>query len=167
MESLKKLLLSLLTAALLSGCASASEKNIPISTEAVSVSAASSSRETQNPAITEDGIYDSEEEVALYLETYWRLPVNYMTKADARKEGWNGGALNRTIPGRCIGGDQYSNYEGTLPEAKGRIYYECDIDTLNSSKRGAKRIVWSTDQNIYYTEDHYDTFVLIFGDDSE
>jgi guanyl-specific ribonuclease Sa len=117
--------------------------------------------------IDESGTYDSKEDVALYLETYWHLPDNYMTKKEARKEGWSGGALSATIPGKCIGGDVYGNYEGTLPEVDGRTYYECDIDTLGKTKRGAERIIWSTDQNIYYTEDHYDTFTLIYGDDAQ
>ena len=88
-----------------------------------------------------------------------------MTKKEARKKGWESGALNRTVKGMCIGGDTYSNYEGLLPKVRGRKYYECDIDTLYAKSRGAKRIVWSSDWNIYYTEDHYDSFTLLYGDD--
>ncbi|MBR3357802.1 MAG: ribonuclease [Solobacterium sp.] len=117
------------------------------------------------PLIDEDGIYDTKDEVALYLYTYHHLPSNFMTKKEARKKGWESGALNRTIKGMCIGGDTYSNYEGLLPKVRGRKYYECDIDTLHAKSRGAKRIVWSNDWNIYYTEDHYDSFTLLYGDD--
>ena len=63
-----------------------------------------------------------------------------------------------------IGGDYFGNYEGNLPEAKGRDYYECDIDT-DGSYRGAKRIVFSDDGLIYYTEDHYETFELLYGEE--
>ena len=115
--------------------------------------------------IEEDGSYTTKEDVALYLYTYDRLPDNFMTKKEARKKGWEGGALNRTIKGMCIGGDEYSNFEGTLPEADDRIYYECDIGTLHAKKRGAKRIVWSNDGLIYYTNDHYDTFELLYGEE--
>ena len=116
-------------------------------------------------SIREDEEYDTKDEVALYLYTYHHLPANYMTKKQARKKGWDSGALNRTIPGKCIGGDVYSNYEGLLPKIRGRTYYECDIDTLTKKNRGAKRIVWSNDWNIYYTDDHYDSFELLYGDD--
>ena len=54
--------------------------------------------------------------------------------------------------------------EGLLPEAHGRDYYECDIDTLHEDRRGAKRIVFSNDGLIYYTEDHYDSFELLYGE---
>ena len=53
------------------------------------------------------------------------------------------------------------NNEGILP--KGKIYYECDIDTLGKKKRGSKRIIFSDDGYIYYTEDHYESFVLLYG----
>lgn len=120
--------------------------------------------------VSEDGEYDTKDEVCAYLVQYHELPSNYMTKKEARKLGWEGGALNRLIDGMCIGGDVYGNYEETLPEKYGREYHECDIDTLGSSSRGARRIVYSGDDdagdwNIYYTDDHYETFTLLWGDD--
>ena len=120
--------------------------------------------------ISEDGEYDTKDEVCAYLVQYHELPSNYMTKKEARKLGWEGGALNRLIDGMCIGGDYYGNYEGVLPDIKGREYHECDIDTLSGSSRGPKRIVYSGDDdneewNIYYTDDHYETFTLLWGDD--
>ena len=113
----------------------------------------------------EHGVYDSKDEVALYLHVYGHLPDNFMTKKEARAEGWQSGALNRIIKGMCIGGDEYSNFEGKLPEADDRIYYECDIGTLHAKKRGARRIVWSNDGLIYYTDDHYKTFELLYGEE--
>ncbi|MBE6129229.1 MAG: hypothetical protein E7185_08145 [Erysipelotrichaceae bacterium] len=86
-----------------------------------------------------------------------------MTKKEARKLGWDGGALSQVVSGMCLGGDVYSNYEGVLPDIPGN-YYECDIDTLNRKKRGEKRIIWSDDWDIYYTEDHYETFEKLYGD---
>ena len=65
----------------------------------------------------------------------------------------------------CIGGDYFGNYEELLPEAKGSEYYECDIDTLGKNSRGAKRIVFSNDGLIYYTEDHYESFELLYGEE--
>jgi guanyl-specific ribonuclease Sa len=58
---------------------------------------------------------------------------------------------------------RFGNYEGLLPEADGRSYTECDIDTLHQDSRGAKRIVFSNDGLIYYTDDHYESFTLLDG----
>lgn len=121
--------------------------------------------ETNLPSIDEHGTYDQKDDVALYIYTYHRLPDNYMTKKEARKQGWDGGALHLVVDGMCIGGDVFTNAEGSLPEKPGVTYYECDIDTLTKKKRGAKRIVYSDDWNIYYTKDHYDSFELLYGED--
>lgn len=113
-------------------------------------------------AIAEDGSYTSKDDVALYLHTYGRLPSNFMTKKEAQALGWSGGGLDDYAYGSCIGGDTFGNYEGNLPKAPGRQYYECDIDTMHAAKRGAKRIVFSNDGLIYYTGDHYNTFELLY-----
>ncbi|MDO4192957.1 MAG: ribonuclease domain-containing protein [Erysipelotrichaceae bacterium] len=115
--------------------------------------------------LDENGTYDSKEEVALYLYQYGKLPSNFMTKKQARRKGWTSGALNRKIKGKCIGGDVYSNYEGNLPDVDGRIYYECDINTLHERSRGAERIIYSNDGLIWYTPDHYETFELLYGEE--
>ena len=110
-----------------------------------------------------DGIYDSRDEVALYIHTYGELPSNYITKKEAEALGWQGGSLEDYAPGKCIGGNHFGDYEGQLPE--GHSYKECDIDTLGKSSRGAKRIVYSDDGLIYYTDDHYSTFTLLYGEE--
>jgi hypothetical protein len=115
--------------------------------------------------IDEDGTYTTKEDVALYIYTYGHLPDNFITKKEAEKLGWSGGSLEPYAPGKCIGGSRFGNYEGILPEKDGRTYTECDIDTLGADKRGAKRIVFSNDGLIYYTEDHYTTFELLYGDE--
>ena len=119
----------------------------------------------EGPALPEDGSYTSREDVALYLYLYGRLPDNFMTKAEAQALGWSGGSLEPYAPGRCIGGGRFGNYEGLLPEKEGRVYTECDIDTLGADSRGAKRIVFSNDGLIYYTADHYQTFELLYGEE--
>lgn len=123
---------------------------------------------TSNPAegqIDPDGWYYSAEDVAEYLATYGCLPANFITKDEARELGWEGGSVEDHAPGYAIGGDVFGNREGLLPEAEGRIYYECDIDTSGQSSRGAKRIVFSNDGLIYYTEDHYESFTLLYGEE--
>jgi guanyl-specific ribonuclease Sa len=41
------------------------------------------------------------------------------------------------------------------------VYYECDVDTLHQDDRGAKRIVFSSDGLIFYTDDHYESFTQL------
>lgn len=115
--------------------------------------------------IDEDGAYTPKDDVALYIHTYGHLPDNFITKKDAQALGWPGGSLEPYAPGKCIGGSRFGNYEGLLPEADGRTYTECDIDTLGADSRGAKRIVFSNDGLIYYTEDHYKSFELLYGEE--
>ena len=111
----------------------------------------------------EDGSYTTKEDVALYLHTYGHLPANFITKKEAEQAGWHGGSLERVLPGMCIGGDRFGNYEGKLPKAKGRTWQECDINTLGARGRGAERLLFSNDGLIYYTGDHYETFKLLYG----
>ena len=119
----------------------------------------------EEPAIAEDGFYTTREDVALYIYTYGHLPENFITKKEAESLGWSGGGLDDYAFGCCIGGNRFGNYEGLLPEANGRTYTECDIDTMHASKRGAKRIVFSNDGLIYYTDDHYESFTLLYGEE--
>lgn len=109
-----------------------------------------------------DGWYSTMEEVAVYLDAYGELPENYLTKNEARALGWSSsrGDLWDVAPGCSIGGDRYGNYEGIVPDAKGRSWIECDID-YGGGYRGAKRIVYASDGLIYYTQDHYETFYPI------
>ncbi|MBP5696100.1 MAG: hypothetical protein J6X11_05535 [Treponema sp.] len=115
------------------------------------------SQDSQN-SLKEDGVYTSKEDVALYIHLYKHLPDNFITKKEAQ-------GVNLKAENKCIGGDKFHNREGILPKAKGRTYTECDIDTLGKSSRGAKRIVFSNDGLVYYTGDHYQTFVLLYGEE--
>ena len=124
------------------------------------------SNEDDPHGLNEDGSYTSKDDVALYLWVYGRLPDNFITKKEAEKLGWPGGSLEPYAPGCCIGGDRFGNYEGILPVDA--TYTECDIDTMGAKSRGAKRIVFSSDGYIYYTDDHYESFtVLWFTEDYE
>ncbi len=132
------------------------------------VSSSASAEPTETAVVIEDTAMDPDTQcddkacVAMYLNVFGELPSNYMTKEEARERGWSSGALHLVVEGMCIGGDYFGNYEGLLPEED--TYHECDIDTLNSDSRGAKRIIYSEDGDIYYTEDHYETFELLYGD---
>ena len=121
--------------------------------------------EPSENVLPEDGWYYSKDNVALYIHTYGHLPDNFITKKEAEALGWSGGSVEKYAPGMAIGGGRFGNYEGLLPEADGRTYTECDIDTNGASSRGAKRIVFSNDGLIYYTGDHYESFELLYGED--
>lgn len=139
----------------------------PTQTPNTSAAAQPSAETPDLPAQTlpEDGSYTSREDVALYLHLYGHLPGNFITKKEAEALGWSGGSLEPYAPGKCIGGARFGNYEGLLPAAEGRTYTECDIDTLGAKSRGAKRIVFSNDGLIYYTDDHYKSFELLYGEE--
>ena len=156
----------LLVFSVLSGCGGAAP-DVPSCTAAPAADAVSpgESDKSSPAALDEGGEYTSAEDVALYLHLYAHLPQNFITKKDARALGWNGGGLDDYADGKCIGGDRFGNYEGLLPNAPGREYHECDIDTLHAASRGAKRIVYSNDGLIYYTEDHYESFILLYGEE--
>jgi len=118
----------------------------------------------EDSAPDEDGSYTTKEDVLAYLIAYGHLPANFITKNEARAAGWEGGSLERYCPGKCIGGDRFGNREGLLPSAKGRVWTECDINTLGKKSRGAERMVFSNDGLIYYTGDHYESFELLYGE---
>ena len=151
--------------------ATASTSAAPSATSAVSSEAALPSvTETptaeptaaQPAAIDEEGYYYSKDDVALYIHTYGHLPPNFITKKEATEMGWKGGSLEKYAEGCAIGGDRFGNREGLLPKQKGRVYTECDIDTKGKKSRGAKRIVFSNDGLIFYTDDHYDSFTQLY-----
>jgi len=166
---MKKLLALLLVTALalglMAGCTM--QDKAPKGQETSSVitaDGASQSPADQKDTLDKNGVYTSKEDVALYIHTYQALPPNFITKQQAQSLGWKGGSLEPYAPGKCIGGSKFGNYEGLLPSKKGRTYTECDIDTLGADDRGSKRIVFSSDGLIYYTEDHYVTFTLLYGE---
>ncbi len=108
--------------------------------------------EEQGPIIEPQAIAD-------YLFVYGELPDNFITKKEAQELGWDSyrNYVSDVAPGMSIGGDRFGNYEGLLPKAKGRQYYECDC-FYTEGKRNAYRIIFSNDGLVFYTEDHYQTF---------
>ena len=156
MKKIMSVLLVLLMLLSLSGC---SEMMQAFST----LSEAVDDAKEQAQSLPISGSYTTQEDVAKYIYLYGCLPPNFMTKEEARSLGWEGGSLEPYAPGKCIGGDRFGNYEGLLPDAPGRTWTECDIDTLGASSRGAKRIVFSNDGLIYVTHDHYESFTLLYS----
>lgn len=107
--------------------------------------------------------YSTPEEVALYLYVFVELPPNFLTKDEARDLGWvsSEGNLWDVTDEMSIGGDEFGNREGLLPDDGVRVYYECDVNYCGGF-RGSERIVFSDDGLIYYTGDHYESFDQLY-----
>ena len=103
------------------------------------------------------------QQIVNYLSVYGELPENFITKREAKDLGWDSryNYVGDVAPGKSIGGDRFGNYEGLLPEKKGRVWYECDAN-YRGRKRGAERVLFSSDGLYYYTDDHYETFTEMF-----
>lgn len=104
--------------------------------------------------ISKNGIYNTVKEVGAYIHTFKNLPSNYKKKNEFNKSDYT--KANKL----SVGGDRFYNREGLLPEKSGRIYYECDIDYTGGG-RNAKRIVFSSDNLVFYTDTHYDSFYIL------
>ena len=161
MKKILSILMAMVMVFTMAGC---SKKPAPVPTATPAPVETAAPQRTKVP-IDEDGRYFSKEEVALYIHIYGKLPANFITKDEARDLGWDGGSVEKYAPGCAIGGDKFGNREGLLPKAKGRQYYECDIDTDGYHSRGSRRIVFSNDGLIYYTHDHYENFELLYGEE--
>ena len=55
----------------------------------------------------------------------------------------------------------FGNFEGRLPDQNRGYYREYTVDTPGLSHRGALRIVSGQDGDLYWTDDHYDSFAEI------
>ena len=100
------------------------------------------------------------QDIVDYLYEHGELPDNFITKKEAQALGWDSSEnyVGDVAPGKSIGGDRFGNYEGLLPKAKGRQYYEADC-YYEGRKRNGHRIVYSNDGLYFYTSDHYESFI--------
>ncbi len=98
-----------------------------------------------------------EKSVIHYVKTNHKLPDFYITKNEARKQGWipSKGNLCDVLPGKAIGGDKFSNREKQLP--KGNQYFEADVN-YHCGNRNTDRIVFTKNGEVYLTKNHYKTF---------
>ena len=116
-------------------------------------------RRTEKSSIFSGNIDDLTEEntVIDYVKSNHRLPDYYITKGEARKQGWVASKRNLcdVLPGRAIGGDNFSNREKTLPS--GNKYFEADVN-YNCGNRNADRIVFTKNGEVWLTKNHYKSF---------
>ena len=165
-KRLAAVLLVLLAVLSLFGCTAApaapqfSEPLTPSQEQPLSPSP--SGQPVETAVLDPDGWYYDLESVVLYLDTYGVLPSNFISKSDARALGWEGGSVERFLEGAAIGGDRFGKREGLLPQADGRVYTECDLNTNGADSRGAERLVFSNDGLYFYTNDHYESFRQLY-----
>ncbi|MBP2319716.1 guanyl-specific ribonuclease Sa [Kibdelosporangium banguiense] len=55
----------------------------------------------------------------------------------------------------------FENREKRLPAKPGSYYREYTVPTPGSNDRGARRLVYGQERELYYTGDHYVSFVLV------
>ena len=126
--------------------------------------ASASGKKEDKPEVTEESLaMNAAQELADYIDEHGELPENFIRKKEAEARGWK--TTYRYVgdlgDGITIGGDYFGNYEQKLPVVKGRKYYEADC-FYKGGKRNAYRIIYSTDGHVWYTEDHYNTFIELF-----
>lgn len=155
-------LIALLTALVLAlgGCAANGAAGKQNAGQAAAVTGAPAQDAPADDEIPEEaGPIIEPQRIADYLFAHGKLPENFITKREAEDLGWNSiyKYVSEAAPRMSIGGDRFVNYEGKLPQVKGRKYYECDC-WYTEGRRSPYRIVYSDDGHVWYTEDHYETF---------
>jgi guanyl-specific ribonuclease Sa len=55
----------------------------------------------------------------------------------------------------------FDNREKRLPGKPSGYYHEYTVPTPGSPDRGTRRLITGSSHEVYYTGDHYDTFVLV------
>lgn len=58
-------------------------------------------------------------------------------------------------------GTVFGNREGALPDESRGYYHEYTVPTPGSSDRGGRRFVTGGEDELYYTGDHYESFVVV------
>lgn len=58
-------------------------------------------------------------------------------------------------------GGVFQNREGLLPAEDPGYYREYTVATPGSDYRGQRRLVTGAEQELYYTDDHYESFVSV------
>lgn len=58
-------------------------------------------------------------------------------------------------------GGIFQNRERLLPRKANGYYHEYTVETPGSDDRGARRIITGEEGELYYTDDHYDSFKVI------
>lgn len=91
-----------------------------------------------------------------------KLDVQALTKlpAEAAKT-WKLIEAKGPFPYPRNDGVTFENREKRLPAQKSGYYKEYTVPTPGSPDRGARRLVTGSEKEVFYTGDHYSTFVVV------
>jgi guanyl-specific ribonuclease Sa len=76
-------------------------------------------------------------------------------------ETWKLIEKNGPFPYPRNDGVAFQNREKRLPAQSAEYYREYTVPTPGSQDRGARRLVTGSKQEVFYTGDHYETFVVV------
>ena len=121
---------------------------------------------TPTPSAKDAAALAAAQELVNYLDENGCLPERFITKKEAQDLGWDSSYnyVSDVAPGKALGNNHYGNYQGLLPDAKGRKWQECDCAYVKG-KRDAYRLIYSNDGLYYFTADHYNTFTQLFPEE--
>jgi guanyl-specific ribonuclease Sa len=90
------------------------------------------------------------------------LPVKSLSSLPAQaKATWDLIAKGGPFPYPRNDGVTFQNREQRLPAKPGDYYREYTVPTPGSDDRGARRLVTGSSDEVYYTGDHYESFVVV------
>ncbi|WP_309115046.1 ribonuclease domain-containing protein [Saccharothrix sp.] len=90
------------------------------------------------------------------------LPVKALTSLPGEaKATWELIERGGPFPYPRNDGTTFQNREKRLPAKSGDYYREYTVPTPGSDDRGARRLVTGREREVYYTGDHYESFVVV------
>ncbi|MFD9706002.1 ribonuclease domain-containing protein [Lentzea sp. NPDC059081] len=90
------------------------------------------------------------------------LDVQALTKLPAEAaRTWKLVEANGPFPYPRNDGVTFENREKRLPQQKSGYYKEYTVPTPGSPDRGARRLVTGSEKEVFYTGDHYSSFVVV------
>lgn len=90
------------------------------------------------------------------------LPVESLSSLPAQaKATWELIERGGPFPYPRNDGVTFQNRERRLPAKPGDYYREYTVPTPGTDDRGARRIVTGSSDEVYYTGDHYESFVVV------
>lgn len=74
---------------------------------------------------------------------------------------WHAIQAHQPLPYPGHDGTVFANRERRLPPEERGYYHEYTVPTPGSADRGARRLITGQGEELYYTQDHYETFVVV------
>jgi ribonuclease T1 len=98
----------------------------------------------------------------LSTETGTGMPVSALSSLPAEAaQTWRLVEAGGPFPYPREDGGVFENREKRLPEKQSGYYHEYTVPTPGSADRGPRRLITGGAQELYYTGDHYASFVVV------